>query len=72
MLLHNKPFTDTTEAQQPDTVFNTLQYGQRFKKGQIVFKRDETSITVKRADGWLVTVCKGDWAWDKLVSIDKK
>lgn len=35
-----------------------------------VYKRDENSITIKRADGWLVTVCKGDWSWDKQIIIE--
>lgn len=60
------------EAEQPDTVFNTLKVGQRFNNGQVVFKRDDVSITVKRADGWLVTVNKGDWAWGKMVKVETK
>ena len=35
-----------------------------------VFKRDENSITIKRADGWLVTVVVGDWSWDKQIIIE--
>lgn len=60
------------ESEQPDTVFNTLKVGQRFNNGQVVFKRDDVSITVKRADGWLVTVNKGDWAWEKIVTLIKE
>jgi len=51
--------------------FSQLQKGQfRYTTtGSIstFFKRDENSITIKRADGWLVTVCKGDWSWDREV-----
>jgi len=54
--------------------FSQLQKGQfRYRPdGPIntVFKRDENSITIKRADGWLVTVSKGDWSWDKLIIIE--
>lgn len=62
----------SSEAEQPDTVFNTLKVGQRFNNSQVVFKRDDVSITVKRADGWLVTVNKGDWAWEKMVKVETK
>lgn len=71
MILHNLPFTES-EVIQPDTPFNTLRIGQRFNKGQLVFKRDETSITVKRADGWLVTEYDTDDSWGRLVKLQEK
>lgn len=70
--LHNRPFPAEPEQEQPDTVFNTLQVGQRFNGGQIIHSRTETSLTVRRADGWLVTVNVGDWAWERLVKLEKK
>lgn len=53
--------------------FNELTNG-KFKytptgKEQTVFKRDETSITIKRHDNWLITVFKGDWSWDREVIV---
>lgn len=68
--MHNR-LTPQTESIAPTTPFNTLQVGQRFNNGQLIWKRDENSITVKRADGWLVTVCVWDWAWGKLIRIEK-
>jgi len=54
--------------------FSQLQKGQfRYTPGgsiSTVFKRDENSITIKRADGWLVTVRAGDWSWDKKIIIE--
>lgn len=53
--------------------FNELTHG-KFKytpTGNVstVFKRDFDSITIKRHDGWLVTVFKGDWSWDREVVV---
>lgn len=72
MNLHNSPFPAETEQEQPDTVFNTLNVGQMFNKGQVIHSRTETSLTVRRADGWLVTVNVGAWAWGRLVKLEKK
>ena len=32
-----------------------------------IFKRDDNSITIKRNDGWLVTIHKNDVAWNMEV-----
>jgi len=71
MSLHNRPFQTTQSETEPTVPFNTLTHG-KFKHtvtGNVsaIVKRDDTSITIKRHDGWLVTVCEGDWAWDSLI-----
>ena len=64
--------TTTKYAKQGDEVpFNMLTSGtfRYFENGNIstVFKRDDKSITIKRHDGWLVTVKDGDFSWNKLI-----
>ncbi len=55
--------------------FSQLTKGQfkYFEGGNIctVFKRDDTSITIRRADGWLITVNNNDWSWDRDVILLK-
>lgn len=66
MILHNKPFTET-ELEVGNTPLNTLQHGQQYRhpNGKVhqVFKRDDTSITIRRNDGWLVTITDKDFGW---------
>jgi len=55
--------------------FSQLTNGQfkYFEGGNVstVFKRDEVSITIKRHDGWLITVTNNDWSWDRDVILLK-
>jgi len=69
--LHNLPFQTTQSETEPTVPLCTLTHG-KFKHTMtgnisVILKRDDTSITIKRHDGWLVTVCEGDWAWDREV-----
>ena len=75
MLLYNRPFQTTQSETEPTVPLCTLTHG-KYKHtmtGNVsaIVKRDETSITIKRHDGWLVTVCEGDLGWDGGVIIVK-
>lgn len=65
MTFHNK-LIETIQPEANTTIFNTLKTGDKYDNG-VVFKRDETSITVKRNDGWYVTIKVGDYGWDKMI-----
>lgn len=70
MLLHNKPFIDEATNDVPRVTFNRLKPGDKYthsKNIHTVFKRDGDSITVKRYDGWFVTIKKDSEAWRKQV-----
>ena len=71
MNLHNRPFQTTQSKTELTVPLCNLTHG-KFKhpmtnRESVIVNRDDTFITIKRHDGWLVTVCKGDFGWDSQI-----